>query len=329
MGTLILNEMKKRASGFLHDKYKSARLVLTDVTRAELLAEEATNNEPCSPDAKTMTRIAQASFEVDDYWRVVDVLHGRLYNLDWKLWRQSYKALVLLEFLLTHGPEDFAEEFQSDTDVIQEFGNFKHIDEKGFNWGACMQKKSERILKLLSGGEFFKEARLKAIKVTREIKGFGNLAASPSSSSSTTPSSSSSSSFGAARTSFGSYSTNSSTPRWNDFHEFNQNDQCQHHKDLIDELSKEKSANTYSNVILENIENLHLWDCPMKESGSLLDTQEGKDGEETKIKEAKYGYFDGIRSKLANVSSPSKLKSLSDVGKVMKKKFDRQFSMGY
>ena len=51
---------------------------------------------------------------------------------DWKQWRESYKSLVLLGFLLTHGPEDFAEEFQCDTDVIQELGTFNHIDEKGY-----------------------------------------------------------------------------------------------------------------------------------------------------------------------------------------------------
>lgn len=41
------------------------------------LAEEATNNDPRSPDARTMTRIAEASFELDDYWRIVDILHSR------------------------------------------------------------------------------------------------------------------------------------------------------------------------------------------------------------------------------------------------------------
>lgn len=55
----------------------------------------------------------------------------RLYSIDWKEWRQSYKALVLLEFLLTHGPEDFADEFHCDIDVIQELGSFKYIDNKG------------------------------------------------------------------------------------------------------------------------------------------------------------------------------------------------------
>lgn len=55
----------------------------------------------------------------------------RLYNIDWKEWRQSYKTLILLEFLLTHGPEDFAEEFQGDSEVIQELGSFKYIDDRG------------------------------------------------------------------------------------------------------------------------------------------------------------------------------------------------------
>ncbi|KAJ1398938.1 hypothetical protein SESBI_30733 [Sesbania bispinosa] len=78
-----------------------------------------------------MTRIAEASFEIDEYWRIVDVLHRRFYNVEWEEWRQSYKALVLLEFLLTHGPEDFAQEFQCDVEIIEELGSFTYIDEKG------------------------------------------------------------------------------------------------------------------------------------------------------------------------------------------------------
>lgn len=55
----------------------------------------------------------------------------RLYTIDWVQWRQSYKALVLLEFMLTHGPEEFAQEFQCDVEIIEELGGFTHINEKG------------------------------------------------------------------------------------------------------------------------------------------------------------------------------------------------------
>ncbi|KAF8392172.1 hypothetical protein HHK36_022514 [Tetracentron sinense] len=330
MGTLFLSAIKRQASSFLQEKYRNAKLAFTDVTQAELLTDEATNNDPLAPDAKTMTRIAEASFDIDDYWRIADVLHRKLYSIDWKLWRQSYRSLVLLEFLLTHGPEDFAEEFKCDTDVIRELGKFKHIDESGFNWGVNMQKKSEGILSLLSGGEILEEARLKALKITKEIQGFGNLLVSPSSGTSRT-SSFGSSSFGSS--SFGSYSTNNSI--WNETEEFKKHGQPSPTKEHIENYWKggllEEKPSTFP-AIKENVEGSHLWDCPpIQENGSLLDPEKEEDCEE---EEEKGGLIGGICSKLG-INSPLRcddkkvaFRSLSDVGKVMKKKMDRQFSIG-
>ncbi|CAA7012931.1 unnamed protein product [Microthlaspi erraticum] len=129
MGTLWFGGIKKQASLFLQDKYNVARLVLTDVTEAELLVEEATNDDPSSPNAKTMTKIAEASFDTVDYWRIVDVLHRK------------------------------------------------------FDWGAQVQKKADQIQTLLLGKEELREARLKALKTTSQINGFGNSSthSSPSS----------------------------------------------------------------------------------------------------------------------------------------------------
>lgn len=53
-------------------------------------------------------------------------------SFDRKNWWVSYKALIVLEHLLTHGPESFSEEFQSDKDIITEIGRFQHVDEKGY-----------------------------------------------------------------------------------------------------------------------------------------------------------------------------------------------------
>lgn len=47
-------------------------------------------------------------------------------------WRESYKAVIVLENLLTHGPERVAEEFQGDRDVIREMENFQLIDDRGY-----------------------------------------------------------------------------------------------------------------------------------------------------------------------------------------------------
>ncbi|XP_058109694.1 epsin-3-like [Magnolia sinica] len=182
MGTPFFHELKKQASFFLREKIKTARLALTDVTPAELLTEEATNGNPWAPDTRTMGLISRAAFEIDDYWRIVEILHKRLARYDIKHWRESYQALVLLEHLITHGPESVAAEFRSDQDVIRELESFQYIDERGFNWGLTVRKKSERILQLLEKGPLLKEERDRARKLTRGIEGFGSFCQRSSSS---------------------------------------------------------------------------------------------------------------------------------------------------
>ncbi|KAG8387828.1 hypothetical protein BUALT_Bualt02G0061700 [Buddleja alternifolia] len=164
----IFHEFKKQASFFLKEKIKTARLALTDVTQAQLLTEEATNGNPGGPDARTLKMISKAAFEIDDYWRIVDILHKRN-------WRASYKAAIVIEHLLTHGPERVAEEFQCDGDVIRQMEYFQHIDDNGFNWGENVRKKCERILKLLEKGPLLKQERDRARKVSRGIQGFGSF----------------------------------------------------------------------------------------------------------------------------------------------------------
>ncbi|KAL8501718.1 hypothetical protein ACS0TY_021005 [Phlomoides rotata] len=169
------HEFKKQASFFLKEKIKTARLALTDVTPAQLMVEEATNENPEGLDARTLKMISRATFEVDDYWRIVEILHKRLIRFERRDWRASYKALIVLEHLLTHGPERVAEEFQGDRDGIKKMQTFQHIDERGFNWGLNVSKKSERVLKLLEKGPLLKEERDKCRKISRGIEGFGSF----------------------------------------------------------------------------------------------------------------------------------------------------------
>ncbi|TQE03242.1 hypothetical protein C1H46_011143 [Malus baccata] len=174
-GAPSFHEFKKQASFFFKEKIKTARLVLTDVTPAQLLTEEATDGNPLSPDTRTLGSISKAAFELDDYTRIVEILHKRLVKFERKNWRVSYNSLIVVEHLLTHGPESVAVEFEIDKDVIEQMGSFQHIDEKGFNWGLALRKKSGRILKLLEKGPLLKEERDRARKLTRGIQGFGSF----------------------------------------------------------------------------------------------------------------------------------------------------------
>ncbi|XP_049408070.1 uncharacterized protein LOC125871505 [Solanum stenotomum] len=182
MDSPLLHEFKRQASFFLKQKIKTARLVLTDVTHTQLLAEEATTEDLIAPNMQTMRLISRAAFDIDDYWRIVDILHYRLSKFDRTNWRSSYKAVMLLEYLLTHGPESIAEEFQSDEDVIRQMESFQYVDEKGFNWRSSVRNMSERVIKLLEDKSYLKKKRGRAQKVTVGIKGFGSFCKRPVSS---------------------------------------------------------------------------------------------------------------------------------------------------
>ncbi|CAO2182386.1 unnamed protein product [Urochloa humidicola] len=180
MDAPFFHELRRQASSYLTGKIRSARLALTDVTPTQLMTEEATNGDASPPNVKTMGLIARQAFEIDEYVRIADILHRRFAGFDRRQWREAYKALLLLEHLLTHGPRSVAAEFQKDTDAIRRMAAFQHIDEKGFNWGLTVKGKSERVLRLLERGPFLEEERERARKIAREIKGFGsfNLATS-------------------------------------------------------------------------------------------------------------------------------------------------------
>lgn len=182
MGSIVdFSQVKKQTSFRIREKFKSVRLLLTDVTEAELLTEEATNNDPCGPETRTMSLISQAAFEVDDYWRIVEVLHKRLSAFDKKRWRVSFKTLVLLEYLLTHGPKSVADEFQCEKEFLQQLVHFQYVDDKGMDWGLYVRRKVAKILELLNNKELLIGERNHCRKVSREIR-FGSFSSKDSSS---------------------------------------------------------------------------------------------------------------------------------------------------
>ncbi|CAN0904724.1 Epn2 [Linum grandiflorum] len=385
MGTLFLNQMKKQARSFLQEKYKTARLALTDVAPIEFvcrLTEEATNNDPWGPDAKTMTKIAVASFGVDAYCRIVEIIHKRLDTVDWKQWRQSYKTLVLLEFLMTHGPEELANEFHNDIDIIEELGTFQFIDEKGFNWGMNMQKRADNILGLLRGGETaLKEARVKALKISKEIQGFGSstpssavASSSPTASTSTPSSAVSDCSFTTAGSTFEDICRLENITLADELDQYDAAaDDHDHHLSLgADQCitynnnnNKSNNNNNDNQVRLrwtKSVESgmmTHCWDGhdPVHEKGSLLDDDQAKDRKPSSDNQGLVGGFCAkimttTTTTTTTTTSPKKdygdsnnnnnniynddnngsttgFRSFSDVGKFLKKRYDRQFSIGY
>lgn len=45
------------------------------------LAEDATNGNPGAPETRVLKIISRAAFEIDDYWRIAEILHKRFHFL--------------------------------------------------------------------------------------------------------------------------------------------------------------------------------------------------------------------------------------------------------
>lgn len=209
-----------------------------------------------------------------------------------------------------------------------------------FDWGAKMQRKSDEVLELLEGGPTLKQARLKALKITKEIQGFGNPISSPNSALSPPGSSTSTSS---RTSSFGSFSTvvfNNKHDRVNNdlpiklVSPKKESDVERYSQGGIRDNDNEKDHCLWTPFSKNgNAEGKHLWTCPQtEEKGSLLEGEDDdahdEDGDEniTNNLVSKYTY-----TRIDRVRNPGGhgFRSISDVGKMMKKKIDRQFSLWY
>ncbi|KAH7282010.1 hypothetical protein KP509_35G008100 [Ceratopteris richardii] len=173
MALFHLDDFKRHASSFLKEKLNHARLVFTGVSQIQLLTEEATNEDPWGPETKMMALVADAAFELEEFERIVQVIHDRLGN--WKQsWRQLYKTLVLLDYLLTHGPISLAQEFNSDVCLFEDLSKFSLIDEQGVERSSMVRMKADRVLKLLTSPDFRTEERRRVRKISAVIHRLGS-----------------------------------------------------------------------------------------------------------------------------------------------------------
>lgn len=174
LGMGHLESLKNRAAYLLKDSLKIARLALVDVSNAEMMTEEATNADEWGPTTKQMAEISHSIKNPEDYLRIVHVLHKRFALNTLKFWRQIHKSLILLEYLLCHGPEDLVMEFRQDKSRIEEFTRFAYVDLNGVDRGSAIQRRAKHVLHVLMDESFYKKERTRAQKISSGISGFGN-----------------------------------------------------------------------------------------------------------------------------------------------------------
>ncbi|ORX92886.1 hypothetical protein K493DRAFT_131164, partial [Basidiobolus meristosporus CBS 931.73] len=131
-------------------------------TEMEAKVREATNNDPWGASSTLMQEIAQGTYNFQYFNEIMGTIYKRFTEKEAKDWRQIYKALTLLEYLIKNGSEKVIDDARGHLSMIKMFRSFHYIDEKNKDQGVNVRTRAKLIVDLLSNSEDIKEERKKA-----------------------------------------------------------------------------------------------------------------------------------------------------------------------
>ncbi|KAJ3216003.1 Crossover junction endonuclease mus81 [Dinochytrium kinnereticum] len=141
------------------NKVKNAVLQLTEY---QIKVLDATNNEPWGASSTLMLDIASATSHYQHFSEIMEVIYKRLQEPPSPTWRQTYKALQLLEYLIKNGSERVIDNAREHIYELKALRNFNYVDEKQKDQGINVKQRAKEIIDLLGDNDKIKDERRKA-----------------------------------------------------------------------------------------------------------------------------------------------------------------------
>ncbi|BDD64213.1 hypothetical protein MAP00_009053 [Monascus purpureus] len=140
-------------------KVQNAVMNYTDM---EVKVREATNNEPWGASSTLMQEIANGTHSYQLLNEIMPMIYKRFTDKSAEEWRQIYKALQLLEFLIRNGSERVIDDARSHLSLIRMLRQFHYIDQNGKDQGINVRNRASELVKLLSDVDMIRAERKKA-----------------------------------------------------------------------------------------------------------------------------------------------------------------------
>ncbi|KAI4272367.1 MAG: hypothetical protein L6R38_006632 [Xanthoria sp. 2 TBL-2021] len=161
-----LNSLKDQVSNLtLYDLKAGVRKVQNAVmnyTEMESKVREATNNEPWGASSSLMQEIANATHSYQLLNEIMPMIYKRFTEKSAEEWRQIYKGLQLLEFLIKNGSERVIDDARSHMSLLKMLRQFHFIDQNGKDQGINVRNRSKELTELLSDVDRIRGERKKA-----------------------------------------------------------------------------------------------------------------------------------------------------------------------
>ncbi|PWY78589.1 ENTH-domain-containing protein [Aspergillus sclerotioniger CBS 115572] len=141
-------------------------------TEMEAKVREATNNEPWGASNTLMHEIASGTHSYQLLNEIMPMIYKRFTDKTSEEWRQIYKALQLLEFLIKNGSERVVDDARSHMSLIRMLRQFHFIDQNGKDQGINVRNRSSELVKLLGDVDLIRSERKKARTNRNKFGGF-------------------------------------------------------------------------------------------------------------------------------------------------------------
>ncbi|KAI0509110.1 hypothetical protein F5B22DRAFT_373061 [Xylaria bambusicola] len=160
------NNLKDQVSNLtLYDLKAGVRKVQNAVmnyTEMEAKVREATNNEPWGASSTLMQEIANGTFNYQTLNEIMPLIYRRFTEKTAEEWRQIYKSLQLLEFLIKHGSERVIDDARGHITLLKMLRQFHYIDPNGKDQGINVRNRAKELAELLGDVERIRAERKKA-----------------------------------------------------------------------------------------------------------------------------------------------------------------------
>ncbi|KAJ3154365.1 Epsin-3, clathrin recruitment and traffic between the Golgi and endosome [Geranomyces variabilis] len=143
-------------------------------TEFEIKVRDATNNEPWGASSTLMQEIASGTSHYTHFNEIMDTIYSRFHEKGGAEWRQIYKALQLLDYLIKNGSERVIDSVREHIYELKAMRSFQYIDEKGKDQGINVRHRAKEIAELLSDNEKIKAERKRAKENRQKYTGMSS-----------------------------------------------------------------------------------------------------------------------------------------------------------
>ena len=155
-------------------KAQNAVLNLSDV---EAKVREATNNEPWGASTTLMSEIARGTFNYRDREEICNMIFRRFTEKSAHEWRQIYKSLQLMEYLVKNGSERFVDDARANVSLVSMLKSFHYIDSKGVDQGINIRNRAKELTNLLNDEAKIRQERKKAKENSKKFDAISSTSA--------------------------------------------------------------------------------------------------------------------------------------------------------